>query len=76
MESEYIVGVGAFSNRTDVQTLIPFLNRIKRHTQRKVEQVIADAGYESQENYLYLKENGQKSFIKPQNYEISKTTKY
>lgn len=76
MESEYIVGVGAFSNRTDVQTLIPFLNRIKRHTQRKVEQVIADAGYESQENYLYLKENGQKSFIKPQNYEISKTRKY
>ena len=76
VESEYIVGVGAFSNRTDVQTLIPFLNRIKRHTQRKVEQVIADAGYESKENYLYLKENGQKSFIKPQNYEISKTRKY
>ena len=40
VESEYIVGVGAFSNRTDVQTLIPFLNRIKMHTQRKVEQVI------------------------------------
>lgn len=76
VESEYIVGVGAFSNRTDVQTLIPFLNRIKMHTQRKVEQVIADAGYESKENYLYLKENGQKSFIKPQNYEISKTRKY
>ena len=76
VESEYIVGVGAFSNRTDVQTLIPFLNRIKSHTQRKVEQVIADAGYESKENYLYLKENGQKSFIKPQNYEISKTRKY
>ena len=52
VESEYIVGVGAFSNRTDVQTLVPFLNRIKMHTQRKVEQVIADAGYESQENYL------------------------
>ena len=25
-ESEYIVGVGSFSNRTDVNTLIPFLN--------------------------------------------------
>lgn len=76
VESEYIVGVGAFSNRTDVQTLIPFLDRMKCHTQRKIEQVVADAGYESKENYLYLKENGQKSFIKPQNYEISKTRKY
>lgn len=76
VESEYIVGVGAFSNRTDVQTLIPFLKRMKNHTHRKVEQVVADAGYESKENYLYLKENGQKSFIKPQNYEISKTRKY
>lgn len=76
VESEYVVGVGAFANRTDVQTLIPFLNRVRSRSGRTVEQVIADAGYESKENYLYLKENGQKSFIKPQNYEISKTRKY
>ncbi len=76
VESEYIVGVGAFSNRTDVQTLIPFLNRIKSHTNRLFERIIADAGYESSENYLYLEENGQECFIKPQNYEISKTRSY
>lgn len=76
VESEYIVGVGAFSDRTDVQTFIPFLKRIRAHTNRKFEQIIADAGYESSENYLYLQENGQKCFIKPQNYEISKTRKY
>ena len=76
VESEYIVGVGSFSNRTDVNTLIPFLNRIQSHTHRKFERIIADAGYESSENYLYLEENGQECFIKPQNYEISKTRKY
>lgn len=76
VESEYIVGVGSFSNRTDVNTLIPFLERIQRHTHRKFERIIADAGYESSENYLYLEENGQECFIKPQNYEISKTRKY
>ncbi|MBR2460176.1 MAG: IS1182 family transposase [Clostridia bacterium] len=76
VESEYIVGVGIFSNPTDVNTLIPFLKRMRSHTRRKIEQIIADAGYESRENYLYLKENGQKSFIKPQNYEISKTRRY
>ena len=76
VESEYIVGVGSFSNRSDVNTLIPFLNRIKNHTNRKFEQIIADAGYESSENYLYLEENGQKCFIKPTNYEISKKITY
>ena len=76
VESEYIVGVGSFSNRTDVNTLIPFLNRIQSHTHRRFERIIADAGYESSENYLYLKENGQECYIKPQNYEISKTRRY
>lgn len=76
VESEYIVGVGAFSNRSDVGTLIPFLNRIRKHTNRMFENIIADAGYESSENYLYLEENGQNCFIKPQNYEISKKRSY
>jgi transposase len=76
VESEYVVGVGAFSNRSDVNTLIPFLNRIKSNTNRIFEQIIADAGYESSENYLYLEENGQKCFIKPTNYEISKKRTY
>ena len=76
VESEYIVGVGSFSNRTDVNTLIPFLDRIRKHTNKKFERIIADSGYESSENYLYLEENGQECFIKPQNYEISKTRKY
>ena len=76
VESEYIVGVGSFPNPTDVQTLIPFLERIYSHTHRRFKQVIADAGYESIENYLYLYENKQKCFIKPTNYEIGKTRKY
>ena len=76
VESEYIVGIGAFSNRSDVNTLIPFLNRIKSHTKRLFERIIADAGYESNENYLYLEENGQECFIKPTNYEISKKRTY
>ena len=76
VESEYIVGVGSFSNRSDVGTLIPFLNRIRKHTNKKFENIIADAGYESSENYLYLNEHGQNCFIKPQNYEISKKRSY
>ena len=76
VESEYIIGIGLFSDRSDVKTLIPFLNRIKSHTKRIFERIIADAGYESSENYLYLDENGQECFIKPTNYEISKKRSY
>lgn len=28
VESEYIVGIGSYTDRTDVQTLVPFLERI------------------------------------------------
>lgn len=76
VESEYIVGLGSFPNPTDVQTLIPFMERIYKNTKRRFGRVIADAGYESIENYLYLKEYGQKCFIKPQNYENSKKRSY
>lgn len=76
VESEYIVGIGLFPKPTDVTTLIPFLERIKRGTGKTIPNIIADAGYESEENYDYLEENGQISYIKPQNYEIGKTRKY
>lgn len=38
--------------------------------------IVADSGYESEENYSFIEENNQLSFIKPSNYEISKTRKY
>ena len=36
VESEYIIGVGLFPNPTDVQTLIPFLNRVQTGIKRKI----------------------------------------
>ena len=37
--------------------------------------MVADAGYESEENYVYLQENDYTSYIKPQNHEQRKTKK-
>ena len=76
VESEYIVGVGLFSNPTDTTTLIPFLERIRKNTEKKYLNIIADAGYASEENYTYLEENAQNAYIKPADYEIRKTQKY
>ena len=77
VNSEYITGLELFSDRTDSRTLIPLLEEMKKQHGGKVyEKVSADAGYESNDNYLYLEENGQSSFIKPVNFEAKKTTKY
>lgn len=76
VESEYIVGIGLFSNPTDTTTLIPFLERLRKNTGRKYTNIIADAGYASEENYTYLEENGQNAYIKPADYEIRKTRRY
>lgn len=72
VEGEYIVGAQIFSERSDQLTLKPFLENLKKQLPMKYENIIADAGYESEENYNYLKTEKQNSFIKPSNYEISK----
>ena len=76
VEGEYIVGVDVSSERSDQLTLIPFLDKLEKDLPKKFENVIADAGYESEENYMYLSKHNQKSYIKPQNYEKSKSKKF
>ena len=49
---------------------------MEKHQKFKYEKITADEGYESEENYAYIEDNNQVVFIKPANYEISKTRKY
>ena len=76
VDSEYIVWLDISQKATDMPTLIPFLKKIEAGLGFKYTNIVADAGYESEENYLFIEENGQVAFIKPANYEISKTRKY
>ncbi len=72
----YVVGIESFPKPSDVNTLIPFLEKINNSYDRKINRLVADSGYESEENYMFLKENNIESFIKPQNYEQKKKRKY
>lgn len=72
VESEYVTGVGIFQDRNDIATLVPMLEKMKESLGRKYTNVIADSGYESEENYLYLEKNNQTPYIKPQTYEVWK----
>jgi len=77
VSGEYIVGVDVNSERSDKQTLIPLLDRIDNGMDgKRFETVTLDAGYESEENYKALKSRGQAAYVKPQNYEKSKTRKH
>lgn len=76
VESEYIVGVDLSAQCNDMGTLIPFLEDLERSHGRRYRNLICDAGYESEENYTYLDQKEIKPFIKPSNYEYSKTRKF
>ena len=76
VDSEYIVWLTIGPQPTDTTTLIPFLEETEEYLAFKYQKIIADAGYESEENYVFLDTNQQLAFIKPSNYEISKKRKY
>ena len=77
VSGEYIVGADISSERSDQLTLIPLLNRMEKGMNgKRFENVILDAGFESEENYKELEARNQAAYIKPQNYEKSKTRKY
>ena len=76
VEGEFIVGVDISDERSDQRTFIPFLTKINNNFSEKFKNIVADAGYESEENYEFLKVTEQIAYIKPLNYEQSKRRKY
>lgn len=76
VDAQYITWLDISAHPTDVTTLVPFLKDMEKHLSFKYREIVADAGYESEEAYVFLEGNGQEAYIKPQNYEISKTRKY
>jgi transposase len=76
VESEYIVGIDISSERSDVGTLKPFLKRLRANYGRTFQNLICDAGYESEENDVFLEQEQITPYIKPSNYEYSKTRKF
>lgn len=74
--SGFIIGENVSHHPSDMYTLKPFLKKLLENYPNKLNKIVADAGYESEENYVFLAENNLTSYIKPSNYEKSKTRKY
>lgn len=76
VEGEYIVGVHVCAERSDELAMLGLLKRMDAGLGKRHKALVADAGYESEENYKTLEERGQLAYIKPQNYERSKKRKW
>ena len=72
----YVVDIEGFSNPADMRTLPHFIDKLLDKYPNKINRVVVDSGYESEENYLYLKQKHINAYIKPSNYEIKKKRKY
>lgn len=76
VEGEYITGLYISGERSDQLTMIPLLEKMEAKLDAKYQDVTLDAGYESEENYTWFEDQNRICYIKPQNYERSKSRKY
>ena len=65
VDSEYITWIDISPRPTDTRTLIPFLKDMESYLGFKYSEIVADAGYESEENYLFIESNGQNNCKTP-----------
>lgn len=63
-ENQFVVGFSLHQRTVDTTCLVPHLERVKEQVGRLPDNVIADAGYGSEENYVYLEQQGLESYIK------------
>lgn len=76
VSSEFILALDVSQDRTDYRRLPPLLDELKKLFGHAVGAVVADSGYDSEENYLYCHEEDIKAYIKPQYYEQKKKRSY
>lgn len=68
-EHQVILAYGVYPDRNDQKLLKPMIEEVERRTKRKVQAVIADAGYGRKMNYRYLKHQKIAAYIPNQSYE-------
>jgi len=63
-EGQFIVGFSVHGRSGDTACLIPHLKNLDQHLGRLPKNIIADAGYGSEENYAYIEEKQLGNYLK------------
>ena len=72
-ENQYILGYGIYQKAADTSVFIPFIDKLRSQINRVPENIVADAGYGSEENYEYLTSNNISNYVKYNNFNYEKT---
>ncbi len=76
-EDRFILSYSIHQKPSDSTTLIPHLeNAFENHLPKSPENINADAGYGSEQNYEYLKEKDITAYVKFQNFHFEQTRKF
>lgn len=63
-ENQFITDFALYANRTDTLTLPSFLESFKLRYHRYTKTVVADSGYGSEENYLFMDVHNMEAYVK------------
>lgn len=63
-ENQFITNFGIYQRPTDTLTIISYLESFKARYGMQSEEIVADSGYGSEENYEYMFSNGMTPYVK------------
>ena len=63
-ENQFITNFGIYQRPTDTLTMIGYLESFKTRYGMQSEEIVADSGYGSEENYEYIFSNGMTPYVK------------
>lgn len=63
-ENQFITNFGIYQRPTDTLTMISYLESFKARYGMQSEEIVADSGYGSEENYEYMFSNGMSPYVK------------
>lgn len=63
-ENQFITNFGIYQRPTDTLTMISYLESFKNRYGMQSEEIVADSGYGSEENYEYMFSNGMTPYVK------------
>jgi hypothetical protein len=75
-ENGFVVGYDIFANPTDTKTLKPHLKKQKKRLRVRPKAVVTDAGYGSEENYIYLENQKITAVVKYNTYHKEKSKQW
>lgn len=75
-ENQFITNFGIYQRPTDTLTMISYLESFKARYGMQSEEIVADSGYGSEENYEYMFSNGMTPYVKYNMFHIEQRRGY